>query len=476
MSQSVPVQDVHADETHALAQVGQRAGHLSVAIAEINGLVAELTILGQDQNRAAQAATEDANAMRASNSALVASMRTTHEAGQSTSAILSENTQVIAEALQSTNQALQTLGEGSMAVHKALGAADARIHAIQQGSAAIESIAQETQLLALNASVEAARAGDAGRGFAVIANAVKTLADQIKKFTGENAQHIDSLNDTMRSLLEASNANAQFAEKTSADAQSASKTNEQLRTLAQSVDALVSDIKAMAEPVEANTQSFASLGAHLDEMVENITLSHSKLDIANMRAEAILKISEDFMVFVADSGIETDDTRFINAVQNAALEMSGLLEKCLKSGEISAAHLFAHDYRVIEHSNPVQYLTPSLRFTDRHFPAIQEPMLSIDPRVVFCAAVDCNAFLPTHNKVFAQTPRRDPVWNTANCRNRRFFDDRTGLAAAKNTKPFLLQTYRRDMGNGEFALMKDVSAPIMVLGKHWGGLRLAYRV
>jgi methyl-accepting chemotaxis protein len=39
-----------------------------------------------------------------------------------------------------------------------------------------------------------------------------------------------------------------------------------------------------------------------------------------------------------------------------------------------------------------------------------------------------------------------------------------------------VQTYRRDMGGGTFAVMKDVSAPIRVRGRHWGGLRLAYRV
>jgi methyl-accepting chemotaxis protein len=68
------------------------------------------------------------------------------------------------------------------------------------------------------------------------------------------------------------------------------------------------------------------------------------------------------------------------------------------------------------------------------------------------------------------------AWNTANCRNRRVFDDRVGLAAGRNTQPFLLQAYRRDMGNGAFAMMKDVSAPIMIAGRHWGGLRLAYKV
>ncbi|MEO0372716.1 MAG: hypothetical protein AAF231_14750, partial [Pseudomonadota bacterium] len=63
-----------------------------------------------------------------------------------------------------------------------------------------------------------------------------------------------------------------------------------------------------------------------------------------------------------------------------------------------------------------------------------------------------------------------------NSRNRRIFDDRVGLKAGQNTKPFLLQVYRRDMGGGVFKIMKDLSAPITVHGRHWGGLRLAYEV
>jgi len=114
-------------------------------------------------------------------------------------------------------------------------------------------------------------------------------------------------------------------------------------------------------------------------------------------------------------------------------------------------------------------------FTDRVLPDIQEPLLSLDPRVVFCAAVDNNGYLPTHNRKFSQPQRADPAWNAANCRNRRMFNDRTGLACGRNTKPFLVQTYRRDMGGGQFALMKDTSAPIYVNGRHWGGFRMGYR-
>ena len=104
-------------------------------------------------------------------------------------------------------------------------------------------------------------------------------------------------------------------------------------------------------------------------------------------------------------------------------------------------------------------------------------MLKLADSVVFCAAVDESGFLPTHNAKFSlpQNPA-DPGWNAANCRNRRLFNDRVGLAAGRSTRPFLMQAYRRDMGNGQHILMKDLSAPIYVGGRHWGGLRLAYRI
>ena len=75
---------------------------------------------------------------------------------------------------------------------------------------------------------------------------------------------------------------------------------------------------------------------------------------------------------------------------------------------------------------------------------------------------------------FSQPQGRDPVWNAANCRNRRIFNDRVGLGAGQSQAPFLMQLYRRDMGGGKFVMMKDVSAPIFVQRQHWGGLRLAY--
>src|SRR3546814_9600581 len=78
--------------------------------------------------------------------------------------------------------------------------------------------------------------------------------------------------------------------------------------------------------------------------------------------------------------------------------------------------------------------------TDEVLPPIQEPALQFDERVVFCACVDVNGYLPTHNLKFGEPQGSDPVWNAAHCRNRRIFNDRVGLAAGQNTESFLLQT------------------------------------
>ena len=93
---------------------------------------------------------------------------------------------------------------------------------------------------------------------------------------------------------------------------------------------------------------------------------------------------------------------------------------------------------------------------------------------MFCIAVDRNGYVATHNKVYCNPQRGDLAWDTANSRYRRIFNDRTGLASARNERPFLLQTYRRDMGGGKFVLLKEAAAPITVNGRHWGGLRLAF--
>jgi methyl-accepting chemotaxis protein len=172
-----------------------------------------------------------------------------------------------------------------------------------------------------------------------------------------------------------------------------------------------------------------------------------------------------------------EDRDFAARVQAGARAVEARLEAALATGRVTLEDLFDVDYQPVAGSEPQQFTTRFTAICDAELPAIQEPLKAASPRIVFAAAMDRNAYLPTHNRAFSAPQRPgDPVWNAAHCRNRRKFDDRAGLAAARNTKPILAQSYHRDMGNGAFVMLKEVDAPITVRGRHWGCLRLAYRL
>ena len=158
-----------------------------------------------------------------------------------------------------------------------------------------------------------------------------------------------------------------------------------------------------------------------------------------------------------------------------AAEISRRFEESVAKGRITIDQLFSTEYEELQGSVPPQHMAPFTRLTDELLPDILESAFEIHDGVIFCAAVNRDGYLPTHNRKFSKPPKGDPAWDMANARNRRFFDDRVGLAAGRSTGRALLQAYRRDMGGGKFVTMKDVSAPIIVRGRQWGGLRIGYR-
>jgi methyl-accepting chemotaxis protein len=324
----------------------------------------------------------------------------------------------------------------------------------------ITRIALQTRLVAFNAAVEAKHAGAAGRGFAVVAEAVKDLAQKVEASSKTIGKTVQQLNLRIGELARNIRENA-----TLEDGQP---------TFHKAFHSVVEAGAQIAAATERNQASCGATRASLTQLQAQVDGTGTALQGARARAESFLSASEYLIQMSADCGASTADSPYIEQVTAAAAQISALFEQAVAEGQISLADLFDTEYRPIAGSQPQQHMTRYVKFTDRVLPAIQEAALEFSDKVVFCAAVDRNGFLPTHNRKFSKTPGSDPVWNAANCRNRRIFNDRTGLAAGKNCHRFLLQTYRRDMGGGSFKLMKDVSAPIVVNGQHWGGLRIAY--
>ena len=175
--------------------------------------------------------------------------------------------------------------------------------------------------------------------------------------------------------------------------------------------------------------------------------------------------------------IHDENTEFVTRAMEAGVALTKIFENGVASGAISIEDMFDTDYVEIPGTNPVQHRTKVLDWADRALPAFQEAFLAKDPRLAFCATIDRNGYLPVHNKIYSHPQRPgDVTWNTANSRNRRIFNDAAGLAAGRNQRVYMVQSYARDMGNGKIVMMREIDVPIRVRGRHWGGFRTAYRL
>jgi methyl-accepting chemotaxis protein len=175
--------------------------------------------------------------------------------------------------------------------------------------------------------------------------------------------------------------------------------------------------------------------------------------------------------------IHDENTEFVTRAMEAGTALTRMFEDAVLSGAISVDDMFDADYVEIPGTNPLQHRTRILGWADRALPPFQEAFLARDPRMVFCVMIDRNGYLPVHNKIYSHPQRSgDVAWNTANSRNRRIFNDSAGLAAGRNLRPYLIQSYARDMGNGKTIMMREIDVPVRVNGRHWGGFRTAYKL
>ncbi|MEX8494503.1 methyl-accepting chemotaxis protein [Sphaerotilus sp.] len=335
------------------------------------------------------------------------------------------------------------------------------LHQVASAAGDIGQIALQTRLVAFNASVEAKRAGEAGRGFGVVADAVKDLAGRVES----SSRTIMSTLDDLDRRIEAFSRDIRIDPR--ADRQG------QIHRAFADVETAVHRIDGAAEASRSIAQEVIDKTEMLGKEIQGAI---GGLDTAMHCSDRFLAVSERLIDELAGCGVETEDSPLIRSAQAAAQRITEALDRALAAGQIDLPALFDEQYQPIAQTDPPQFLTRFVSLADRLFPEVQEQVLASGEKIAYCIAVDRNGYVATHNRIYCQSQRPgDVVWNTANSRYRRIFNDRTGLASARNRRPFLVQTYRRDMGGGNFVLLKEVAAPIVIQGRHWGGLRIGYR-
>ncbi|MCA2407648.1 methyl-accepting chemotaxis protein [Rhizobium leguminosarum bv. viciae 248] len=455
---------------HILLRLAEEASTLGIDLVDIAGAIQDMAGMSARHASAFDHVTRTALSIAETNRSVAVSLRETDRTAAEARHMLKESADCLTGSVAEIGHMVQSSNEiGAEIAGFSKSLAD-----VDNIAEEISTIARQTNLLALNAAIEAARAGDAGKGFAVVATEVRALSLQTSKATGSIQQTLDEL----RVKIDRLSAAGGDARDSAAGVRDKS---EAMRGAFENMEHVITRIldssTVMANTTEAVDQQCAGFVEKLGEMSAEVAGSNVRLQQAAKRVDSVVGLSETLIQLTASAGVKTADSRWIEEAQSVARQISGAFERAVAEGQIGFDALFDRRYRPIPGSDPAQMMAAFTELTDRLLPPIQEPVTALDERIAFCAAIDENGYLPTHNRKFSQAQRSgDSVWNTANCRNRRIFADRVGLAAGRSTAPFLVQTYRRDMGGGNFVMMKDISAPITVRGRHWGGLRLAVKV
>jgi methyl-accepting chemotaxis protein len=467
-AEAKPATAVPSVSDRLVDQLANRIGGLGVELADVAGNLQEVAGRVSGQSDRFGDLQKTAETMVSANHGIASASQAVQTA---TTAAVGEITQSRA-AVETAVQHIAKLIEAVGRIEHRLGSVGSALTDVAKVSGSIEAIARQTNLLALNATIEAARAGAAGRGFAVVASEVKNLAEATRQATQLIGDTVKGLDGQVNSLIGESG-----------DASLRAKNAGEGAAQIQGIIARVQDgISAVGREIDGVAKAATSNLAHCDRVIDElghlakgVDLSSSDLKSADNRVAKLLELSEGLIALIADSGVETSDAPLIRVVIDTAKQISDAFESAVARGEISIDQLMDEKYREISGTDPKQYLTDYVAFTDRILPDIQDPIQKSDPRIVFCVAWAKGGYLPTHNPNYRHPQGPDPVWNNANCRNRRLFNDRAVKKVAANTKPFLLQTYRRDMGGSNFVLMKDLSSPIYVHGRHWGAFRMGFR-